>query len=167
MSHSTRVRGLKSVNSSLNTLPKLVALYTSAWIEILKPTSQPRNLICRTLHECVDWNCHTLGNSLSERLSHSTRVRGLKLCPCPILWTLPSSHSTRVRGLKYVVKSASEKHNIVALYTSAWIEMISHTAHPYASSVALYTSAWIEIAKTATISFLSRRSHSTRVRGLK
>ena len=33
----------------------------------------------------------------------------------------------------------------VALYTSAWIEMISVKFLPYAIKVALYTSAWIEM----------------------
>ena len=55
------------------------------------------------------------------------------------------SHSTRVRGLKsYVVYR---------------IDTISN--------VALYTSAWIEIVMTQLADINSNVSHSTRVRGLK
>ena len=38
-------------------------------------------------------------------MSHSTRVRGLKLSVGLLTVTLISSHSTRVRGLKYVLSS--------------------------------------------------------------
>ena len=77
---------------------------------------------------------------------------------------------------------------VVALYTSAWIEMKRLSAHPANHLVALYTSAWIEIAlsirdiqmprvalyTSAWIEIYRQKerpgdpeSHSTRVRGLK
>ena len=56
MSHSTRVRGLKSGGNTGNIGDRLVALYTSAWIEITVVMSSCWKLIGRTLHECVDWN---------------------------------------------------------------------------------------------------------------
>ena len=77
-SHSTRVRGLKSLQSqTLCTKPSgrtlhecvdwnnfatlqdaslYVALYTSAWIEIECQELFYPKFSCRTLHECVDWN---------------------------------------------------------------------------------------------------------------
>ena len=55
------------------------------------------------------------------------------------------SHSTRVRGLKYKKIRLIKPLNHVALYTSAWIEIMIF-GYSYASiKVALYTSAWIEI----------------------
>ena len=53
------------------------------------------------------------------------------------------SHSTRVRGLKFI--SFYYTFIIVALYTSAWIE-IELIVHLHSLRVALYTSAWIEIS---------------------
>ena len=77
------------------------------------------------------------------------------------------SHSTRVRGLKFWHSRRDRARVDVALYTSAWIEILFVVSLPYAltshstrvrglkltslchrlltASVALYTSAWIEI----------------------
>ena len=56
------------------------------------------------------------------------------------------SHSTRVRGLKLEGRSRAAVYSYVALYTSAWIEIWSHIRHIAVwQLVALYTSAWIEI----------------------
>ena len=55
------------------------------------------------------------------------------------------SHSTRVRGLKLGYSRAFLKRDIVALYTSAWIEILCQQFGSTANYVALYTSAWIEI----------------------
>ena len=57
--------------------------------------------------------------------------------------------------------------NVVALYTSAWIEirLLHHVLLNY--HVALYTSAWIEIVYTTQNNYFRHLSHSTRVRGLK
>ena len=79
----------------------LVALYTSAWIEIVTYTRFPSLPSCRTLHECVDWNSCVWTSAIAICSSHSTRVRGLK-SPC--------------RYKLFLQKG-------VALYTSAWIEI--------------------------------------------
>ena len=124
MSHSTRVRGLKWLDHhqivwwllvalytsawiemlivSEVTCSTFVALYTSAWIEIRKGRAIPTSPSSRTLHECVDWN------SLSRILSVISLL----------------SHSTRVRGLKYFYTSKNNRRRQVALYTSAWIEIL-------------------------------------------
>ena len=57
-----------------------------------------------------------------------------------------ASHSTRVRGLKYQYETNKDVRVHVALYTSAWIEIISDSSIGGTDTVALYTSAWIEIA---------------------
>ena len=56
LSHSTRVRGLKSPRVVYLYQRNLVALYTSAWIEIRSCPPMPDWTARRTLHECVDWN---------------------------------------------------------------------------------------------------------------
>ena len=43
----------------------------------------------------------------------------------PLIVQVAGSHSTRVRGLKSTRKSVMFDGDIVALYTSAWIEMHS------------------------------------------
>ena len=57
------------------------------------------------------------------------------------------SHSTRVRGLKYLDDNGKVLVLPVALYTSAWIEIIPIGPTISNDEVALYTSAWIEIEK--------------------
>ena len=56
---------------------------------------------------------------------------------------------------------------LVALYTSAWIEMRSLKKCALSNLVALYTSAWIEIQFVQLTGVETSMSHSTRVRGLK
>ena len=79
-------------------------------------------------------------------MSHSTRVRGLKLIELRLRECIGLSHSTRVRGLKYATAPQYTKTFDVALYTSAWIEIEVDSNDEQIESVALYTSAWIEIA---------------------
>ena len=50
-----------------------------------------------------------------------------------------------MRGLKYDVLSFAPTAGSVALYTSAWIEILCQQFGSTANYVALYTSAWIEI----------------------
>ena len=54
LSHSTRVRGLKLLDIGRRYLGILVALYTSAWIEIGFTAKAVMQYTGRTLHECVD-----------------------------------------------------------------------------------------------------------------
>ena len=92
---------------------------------------------CRTLHECVDWNALISRTSWPPTLSHSTRVRGLKC-------------------LRFLTRRTSGS---VALYTSAWIEILFRGYVWLSASVALYTSAWIEIINGSKASRgLSRRT---------
>ena len=122
-----------------------VALYTSAWIEIsntpelLINTSKSHSTrvrglkfreietavrcFSRTLHECVDWNNICLSGLAVSNALHSTRVRGLKYWWCADRSSDPVSHSTRVRGLKCFVTNVFLASYLVALYTSAWIEI--------------------------------------------
>ena len=144
----------------------IVALYTSAWIEILDWHYQSPCCNRRTLHECVDWNSYLLIAALCKP------SRTLHEC---VDWN---------RFSRCVFESAID----VALYTSAWIEICWNKRKNWRPSVALYTSAWIEISvvrkKSLTSVSLSIRvrglkflqgplpifqlsSHSTRVRGLK
>ena len=145
MSHSTRVRGLKYQEIKPAGIKSQVALYTSAWIEIYFVHKGGAACVCRTLHECVDWNtactfweavwqCRTLHECVDwnqfrnqrhrfARTSHSTRVRGLKYQQALQGFDLSRSHSTRVRGLKLQNQQHEYFWKQVALYTSAWIEM--------------------------------------------
>ena len=50
-----------------------------------------------------------------------------------------------MRGLKYSGIKINKHVRIVALYTSAWIEIFHMITPSLDSLVALYTSAWIEI----------------------
>ena len=55
----------------------------------------------------------------------------------------------------------------VALYMSAWIEIDAFGLNATSITVALYTSAWIEIKHYECQIRIRYPSHSTRVRGLK
>ena len=169
LSHSTRVRGLKYILFIEPMDITTVALYTSAWIEMLCQNYQHLQCFRRTLHECVDWNNihkinivilipshstrvrglkflwllflrETRSRTLHEcvdwnlvcfldqfgrTLSHSTRVRGLKSDKLVSSVNRMWSHSTRVRGLKFDKNALISSLGRVALYTSAWIEMMS------------------------------------------
>ena len=78
LSHSTWVRGLKSVRTWVRESDRCVALYMSAWIEIFASPAGSPGYISRTLHECVDWNTVLAKQLKKEPRSHSTWVRGLK-----------------------------------------------------------------------------------------
>ena len=125
-SHSVRVRGLKYFRIEIFRRFVLVALCTSAWIEI--PLGFRR---------------------LNDLTSHSVRVRGLKwVFRAAVHQQVARSHSVRVRGLKSMkTTQALRRWLMVALCTSAWIEITSG-ARPWikTATVALCTSAWIEIA---------------------
>ena len=112
---------LRSAEANVNVT---VALYTSAWIEIGTRNRESYCRLCRTLHECVDWNigynknhigvlsCRTLHECVdwNNVMDISTLLSGGRtLHECvdwnrmPIAkWLFPApSHSTRVRGLKF------------------------------------------------------------------
>ena len=55
------------------------------------------------------------------------------------------SPSSRGRGLKCITLLTKIPFVSVALFTRAWIEMITGTQAPQPHSVALFTRAWIEI----------------------
>ena len=100
----------------------------------------------RTLHGCVDWNNVTHVLYTLVKLSHPTRVRGLKLClVCTVSYQI-LSHPTRVRGLKYLSRQVSYTMWNVAPYTGAWIEIVRLARASIRSPVAPYTGAWIEIS---------------------
>ena len=166
-SHSTRVRGLKSLAHPKHWPKQNVALYTSAWIEISLRQKYFHRTFRRTLHECVDWNINPLLNPSGKHLSHSTRVR----------------------GLKYWRNKRWTKTSKVALYTSAWIEMVcqhvgrypldGRTLHECVDWNINTTPMWEPLfGRTlhecvdwnlieAFDIWQNYRSHSTRVRGLK
>ena len=156
-------------NVRLNVLfsAPLVALYTSAWIEISTIAVAHIGGRRRTLHECVDWNFGRRRKMAKRVKSHSTRVRGLKYRDVllRIPWRGRTLHecvdwnNVRIKcrdllsgrtlhecvdwnikeklGIKYYIR--------VALYTSAWIEIPKTERAADQTQVALYTSAWIEI----------------------
>src|SRR5574344_1801669 len=82
-----------------NRIRARVALFTSAWIE--------------TKH---------IQTLQTRKKSHSSRVRGLKLSPAYKKQRKNLSHSSRVRGLKQTGTSSWIPINVLALFTSAWIE---------------------------------------------
>ena len=81
-------------------------------------------------------------------MSHSTRVRGLKLYGAKATGLGTLSHSTRVRALKLTKLKRKLGIELVALYTSAWIEILRTYRVTCRKKVALYTSAWIEITSS-------------------
>ena len=83
---------------------------------------------CRTLHECVDWN---IGY---DDFSKPTYSRTLHEC---VDWNIHDKKRT--------------KRTQVALYTSAWIEIVVKTITLTLIVVALYTSAWIEIIQDVVV----------------
>ena len=144
-----------------------VALYTSAWIEIATDFAIYRFAICRTLHECVDWNhCFTLlfngvlvalytsawieiifcwesssfriRRTLHECVDWNSLIRQLSL-----QWN--RSHSTRVRGLKSHVDTQIIGVDMSHSTRVRGLKSSDKWRYTRPSSVALYTSAWIEI----------------------
>ena len=102
-SHSTRVRGLKSSGNIYVDTDTVVALYTSAWIEIE---------YCPT-------------KSISVAKSHSTRVRGLKYQSFRYadLGSIVALYTSA--WIEMLVLRVWYTRYGVALYTSAWIEITS------------------------------------------
>ena len=86
---------------------------------------------------------------------------------------IPQRHITCVVALytsawiEIVDKLLKAVRPLVALYTSAWIENMNKQERLAYQHVALYTSAWIEIMKYAMKEIWELSSHSIRVRGLK
>ena len=101
-SHSTRVRGLKLRLSTIIFVVIPVALYTSAWIEIAEQFEYLDHYLCRTLHECVDWN-------YSREYDHCRKCHVALYTSAWIEIFSIGSHIYQV---------------FVALYTSAWIEIM-------------------------------------------
>ena len=57
------------------------------------------------------------------------------------------SRSLRARGLKLMTCQTLQDHENVALFTGAWIEIVTYIySFTLYVSVALFTGAWIEIA---------------------
>ena len=135
-SPSSRGRGLKYHNASSPLYIRPVALFTRAWIEI-------RIIIYK---------------EEISMMSPSSRGRGLKLLVCTLMVLFTVSPSSRGRGLKYNSTINIKRCNIVALFTRAWIEIISQIFASLQQLVALFTRAWIEIASTNT----GNRSASSR-----
>ena len=102
-----------------------VALYTSAWIEIVRNVrvcAMPNvALYTSAWIEIITFEHWKNGNIVA--LYTSAWIEILTLPP-PALRLL-GSHSTRVRGLKYSNFDRKNGITYVALYTSAWIEIIS------------------------------------------
>ena len=140
----------------------------SAWIEIKDVFDSDVKLTCRTLCECVDWNGCEVNFADIASPSHSLWVRGLKSFWMLAIWVAFKSHSLWVRGLKYLklervgpipgrrtpcecvdwnTKSglAGIKSLLVALFVSAWIEIVVQNVILKMLKVALFVSAWIEI----------------------
>ena len=99
----------------------------------------------RTLHECVDWN-----NRHSTSKWYKNQRRTLHECVDWNTWygktwgvgvvALYTSAWIEISDARFFTLS-----DIVALYTSAWIEITTVLNSLYLIPVALYTSAWIEI----------------------
>ena len=145
--------------------------------------------ISRTLHECVDWNRDRFiwkPTSVNVALYTSAWIEMYNVQSVPALLM---SHSTRVRGLKYFFSDFIFSISEVALYTSAWIEIStasrprqrksSRTLHECVDWNNSVTKADFNSARRTLhecvdwnsewywSSKMVRRSHSTRVRGLK
>ena len=135
-------------------------------------------MLCRTLHECVDWNIYSPSyleffylvalytSAWIEISGYNKPFRYHLVALYTSAWIeifAPdrydtcnhSSHSTRVRGLKFSKFSDYLFRNLVALYTSAWIEILVLRAIESCHLVALYTSAWIEMMYTKPLSQFS------------
>ncbi len=101
MSHSSRVRGLKFIRHTVLDCEGHVALFTSAWVEIL-----------------------TVATTCPVTWSHSSRVRGLKLRS--YLTTLKKRIVALFTSAWVEIKEDYEEvyFGTVALFTSAWVEIL-------------------------------------------
>ena len=78
---------------------RYVALYTSAWIEMKRPSFQ--EMVAYVALYTSAWIEMSITCMYSSSIgSHSTRVRGLKSEERETFDAHRASHSTRVRGLK-------------------------------------------------------------------
>ena len=144
-SHPTRVRGLKPV-PGIGIAGHTGRTHAGAWIETIN--DQAYNYILKsTSPHAGAWieNKKQLRVTLTQLMSHPTRVRGLKLND-PEKCGLPYHVApTRVRGLK-----PSPRH---------W-HSGPHWSHPTPG-------AWIETSASPRPACRPEASHPTRVRGLK
>ena len=123
-SHSTRVRGLKWHTFVIFGVIHKVALYTSAWIEISSVNPTYHSSLASHSTRVRGLKCWFLCQVIQRNKSHSTRVRGLKSIILKVIFQSVLSHSTRVRGLKSKYTEWITDQMRVALYTSAWIEIV-------------------------------------------
>ena len=167
----------------------IVALFVSAWIEMILQYSGQLLKLGRTLCECVDWNMPVVPKiDLKNRRTLCECVDWNKLAIL-IMWQLTCrtlcecvdwndrrsalstrsevSHSLWVRGLKFdnfkVDVSYLRSHSL-------WVRGLKYfDKNRFIGSeiVALFVSAWIEINPLAIGLKIFRQSHSLWVRGLK
>ena len=122
-----------------------VALFTRAWIEIASPLANlGKSLVALFTRAWIEmfvrWSICACSSS------PSLRGRGLKSYSLTENQTLPESPSLRGRGLKYRCYSNNNRPIKVALFTRAWIEIVSIFDIIIGQLVALFTRAWIEIS---------------------
>ena len=122
-SHSTWVRGLKFNQQMICLKLALVALYMSAWIEIgslLCPAGALTSALYMSAWiEIVSLTTHN--SILSVALYMSAWIEILIYTTFSLKFV--RSHSTWVRGLKFELYEVLMSMCIVALYMSAWIEI--------------------------------------------
>ena len=186
MSHSSWVRGLKlSKDNCIHGIPRrtlrecvdwnnrspffakkvVVALFVSAWIEIILAVSHPlldwshsswvrglksndkrrgKTTESRTLRECVDWNTNRQKKLLKKKKSHSSWVRGLKFNSF-FLMIVKRRRTLRECVDWNVSIFTKDDRFVVALFVSAWIEIKGLMQVIDPTFVALFVSAWIEM----------------------
>ena len=154
-----------NIQKALRQRRKTVALYMSAWIEIF-PQFFIALFIIVALYMSAWIEMSLIDSAAFSASSHSIWVRGLKYqsCTCPHAGRV--SHSIWVRGLKSEAPEPEDEEEDVALYMSAWIEIVIPKHVQVELRVALYMSAWIEIYNQSA-SCIVDMSHSIWVRGLK
>ncbi len=81
--------------------------------------------------------------------------------------SIQKSHPSRVRGLKRILDSGVLGEYGVAPLAGAWIETLNGVRSLRPSTVAPLAGAWIETIETRSSCLRHRRSHPSRVRGLK
>ena len=176
------MRGLKfyfpiNILDVISRIPRGCVDWNKKWREQNKWT------LCRIPRGCVDWNWINARQLSSPRLSHPTRMRGLKSSSFPmesrkwcriprgcvdwnwnpfVIWSnCLMSHPTRMRGLKYLQQFLKALCKKVASHADAWIEMHVCLCTPDYVTVASHADAWIEIhLVTATGNIVSVASHA-------
>ena len=84
---------------------------------------------------------------------------------CYVCWwnvSKTQSPSSRGRGLKCFATGQDIQISHVALFTRAWIEILSHPLKSQSGAVALFTRAWIEIQSHASLSICRKVALFTR-----